>query len=285
MMKVSYDNGSGELHELFCGKIRCTGIKGLSATIKLSTADNTFADGSEYIGKRSEERNIVLDLAYYDYTYEDARDIIYDIFKTAGEGILILEECERAPRKISCHISGIEMPRDTCTCQISMVCCDPFFESMEGEFFEFGEVETGDFEFPLELPADESFEFSSIECRQGIDIINKSNTAIGCVITLSCKRADKTNVVITNRTTGESFKMISEYTFAENERIIIDSRRGHKDVQKAMPTGNISILGYMDWQSDFITLRPGTNRLFISADGGISGINAKIEYADICEWL
>ena len=285
-MKVSYDNGSGELRELFYGKIRCTGIKGLSTTIKLTTADNTFSDGSEYISKRLEERNIVLNLAYYDYTYEDARDIIYDIFKTDGEGVLILEERERDPRKINCRVSGIEMPRDTCACQISMVCCNPFFESMEGELFEFGEVEIGDFEFPLEFPADESFEFSSVDYRQGIDIINRSNTTIGCIITLSCKIEDKTNVVITNRTTGESFKMVSGYTLAAGDKIVIDSRHGHKDVMKALLTGDmISIINYMDWQSDFITLRPGTNRLFISADGGISGINAKIEYADIREWL
>lgn len=160
------------------------------------------------------------------------------------------------------------------TLQISIVCPEPAFQSLEIVQSDLSKEQSG-FEFPFSIPST-GIEFSSLFDDYVAVLVNTGDVDSGIIIEISSSYMTVANPVIYNSETGEYIKIND--TVSRGEQIIINTTKGKKSIIKRWASGTEkSIMSSLDINgSTWLQAKRGVNHFTYSADYNSEMLNVYI---------
>ncbi len=257
-----------------------TGIGPGKADIN-TTAMATY-DGSVFNSARLTERNIVFHLRFmFSPAIEDVRHKSYKYFPIKRPIRLIFETDTRTAT-IDGYVESnnpVIFNKQEST-QISIICPDPYFYSIEDSILNFYGV-TPLFEFPFSNESlDENLiEFGEIVTfTQGL-IFYSGDADVGLLMTIYAT-GPATNIAIHSTLSREVMTIDTSKIpggLQASDQITINTNRGHKFITLLRAGVESNILNALDRNSDWITLKQGDNVIAYTADTGLSNLQFKVE--------
>lgn len=255
-----------------------TGLNPPKAQINTSTIAGL--DGSKFNSSKLENRNIVITIKI-NGDIEANRINLYKYFATK-QWCKFYYENEHRNVYIDCYVENFECDlfvKDEIA-QISLICPNPYFKDMETiiddiskalaafEFpFAYGSKGATNPSVPKDTSTDSAVEFSTIDISRITNVYNDSESETGLIIKIDVfGTISKLN--IKNTQTGESF--ILNYSFLENDRIIIDTNKGQKSVVLTRNGVTSNLFSAVRKGSTFFQLTIGDNFFGYTADNGSS---------------
>lgn len=256
-----------------------TGIGPGSADI--ITTDNATMDGAVYNSSRLSYRNIVITLKLLGtdangQSIEATRHNVYKYFPIKKPLWLIFESDKR-----NAMIQGYvesnepEIFSDWETTQISIICPDPYFESLNGTITNFSGIEPT-FQFPTSLNEEPTFELGRLYMEGDIDIYYTGEVETGVNINMTFR--DHVNpITIYNVLTNEKIvldttKIESRYgALQQGDKIVISTSRGYKKATLSRDNTTYNIINCLDKDLDWFQLHKGDNIFSYSVEGGADG--------------
>lgn len=256
MLRVKIENKYGEQLDLtgnpFYDVTSVTGLTPPSATINTSAI--ATADGTMFNSSRVNERNIVLTIVPR-MNIESSRINIYKYIKSKQRVRLYFANGVRDVW-IDGYVENVEgdLYANPQKLQVSIICPDPFFKSIEDSRKSFSVV-VNEFEFPFETN-EEGIEISSLSSYTEINIFNASDDEVGIVLSLYANGQVVTPTIY-NQTTNEHFTI--EYTMTAGDMITVNTRRGEKSIRLIRDGVASNIINKVAAGSNWFALRTGGN--------------------------
>lgn len=266
MFEAKIENSSGNVLTL-TGKepvyqvINITGLNPPNAQINTTTI--VGLDGAVFNSSKLLTRNLVLTVKI-NGNVEQNRLMLYNYFRTK-------EQCKfyysnnTLDVSIEGYVESVECDLFTNNeiAQISILCPYPYFRSLSEVIKDFSNV-LKMFVFPFSINIDEPIVISSIEDETGVVIYNSSESETGVVIYLDF-HSWASSIEIKNTKTGDDFEI--NYSFLENDTVIINTNKGKKSIT-LLRNGVISnIFSALKAGSVFFQLLPGVNTFQYIVDG------------------
>lgn len=157
---------------------------------------------------------------------------------------------------------------------INLICPNPFWQDITESKTDIS-TETGNLEFPLEIPA-EGLELSIRTISFITNIYNPGDVETPIKVKL---RATGTviNPIIENLDTGEFIRI--KRTLLEGEALEINTDFGNKRVEIIKPDGSReNVFHYIDYKSTFFQLAGGDNTIKYDAELGENNLDVSIYY-------
>lgn len=246
----------------------------------INTTRNANADGSVFNSSYVNNRQVIITLAI-NAPAEVNRISLYKYFKNKYPVRLYYKNNTR-----DVYIDGycknmqIEFFNKKQIAQITIICPNPFFNSVDSEVIEFSSVESA-FEFPFSIEDPPgAIEFSTIEATQEKDLINGGDVETGFSIYLNA-RGQVTNPTIYNSETNEYIKL--NITMAEGDVIFINTMKKQKTIQLTSNGTTTNIIGNLVNGSTWFTLTPGDNLFVVTAEGTPENLDAYVITTDLFE--
>lgn len=256
-----------------------TGLGPVNANIV--TTDYAISDGAVYNSSRLSYRNIVITMKLLgsdsDPLIEATRLNVYKYFPIKKPLWLIFTTDKREVM-IQGYVESNEPEifSDWETTSISIICPDPYFQSLDSTVTGFTTV-TPSFEFPFPYSGD-TFEFADVQFTDEKDIYYLGEVESGLDIELRFKGAiDTSYIKIRNKTTSEEFiintsKLQTKYGSLDNGDVInISTYTGNKKITLFKDNTTRSIANCIDKDSSWIKLLPGDNVITYLVEDGVSG--------------
>jgi hypothetical protein len=248
------------------------GLSGLTNEIRSSKGVNQ--DGITVIGASLSARNITMTgsimrnvdanrqrlLSAFNPKYDGT--FYYDNTAT-GLSVSISGLVEQAPTISVTEVEGVE------DFYISILCPDPFFKGEE-QSIELATWEP-EFHFPLNLPPT-GFNYASRSTSLTKTISNPGQVEGGVTVMMTFT-GSVTDPLIINSTTGDEFKAVG--TFGPTDQIVVTSGYNNNRVR----LNGENALQIMDFDSAFLTMRPGDNNFIYNAAAGVDALNITIVYS------
>ena len=280
-----------ELSNLFITEIEGIGPE----KADINTNDNATGDGSTLSSTRLNEKNIVFTFRYYINgknsegvipTIEDVRQKTYKYFPIKKKLTLSFETDNRYV-SISGYVESNEPDLFTekgAGCEISIICLDPYFYSVEKQVTVFSGVEPN-FEFPFENDSltENVMEFGIIENETARYIAYDGDADIGITITIHAI-GEASGIKIYNTETRD--KLIIDDTkllaligtpIKARDDIIIVTTKGNKSIQFLREGVYTNIFNALDRDSDWFTLSKGDNIFAYTAEVGEANLQFRID--------
>lgn len=162
-----------------------------------------------------------------------------------------------------------------CKFRISGICPDPFFSLVDDINQKFA-MYIGQFHFPLTMAEEIPVLFGTRLESQTAVIQNYGDTDVGMVFTFIANGGKVVNPSLTNITTGQGFKM--EVEMQRGEMITVDTRIGSKNVKGGSPGAMTNFFKYKTFESQWLYLKKGLNKITFTADEGVSNLSVIIQY-------
>lgn len=247
-----------------------TEITGLGpGSADIITTDNATMDGAVYNSSRLSYRNIVITLKLLGtesngQSIEATRHKVYKYFPIKKPVWLIFESDKR-----SAMIQGYvesnepEIFSNWETTQISIICPNPYFESLTGSITNFSSVEPT-FQFSTDLNEEPSFELGRQYLGEDMDIFYEGEVETGLTITMNFK-GHVEPITIYNTVTNEKIvidtnKIESIYGNLQlGDRIVITTSRGSKKAIFTRENDSYNIINCLDKNVAWFQLRKGDN--------------------------
>jgi hypothetical protein len=281
---LELDLRNPEKSGLFVKSIKGLGpSKGIINTTEVSTND-----GSIYNSARTTQRNIVLQLGFlWNTLVEDSRHLTYKYFPVKKKLTLIFDTDRR-----QCMITGYVESNEpdifskNSGCQISVICPDPLFYSLDGDSSNttvFNGIEpVFEFVFENEGIAD-AIEFGDIQTKTENVITYDGDNEVGIRITIFAL-GPATNITIYNSITREMMKIdtskieaITGKGLVARDEITICTVKGNKGVTLLRDGKETNILNCLGKNVDWFQLTKGDNVFAYSAETGASNLQFRIE--------
>lgn len=268
-------------------------ITGLGPTkANINTTEISGADGALYNTARITSRNIVLLLQLLeDPTVEDTRQKSYKYFPVKKLLRLRIETDNRI-----CDIFGYVESNEPnifsnqVTTQISIICPDPYFYSIEKVVTIFSSIEPL-FEFPFsnESLTENLMNLGNIITYQERNVYYEGDSETGMVIYIHAF-GEVTDLIIYNLYTSESMMIdttkletLTGNVIIAGDDIIISTIRGQKSIRLLRNGVYINILNCLDKDTDWFQLSKGDNVFAFVATTGSSKLQFKVESQTIYE--
>lgn len=173
------------------------------------------------------------------------------------------------------YVESVECPLFTNNevMQISIMCPFPYFKSVQESLFDISDA-YGAFTFPFTIS--EPIPFSIYAANRQTDVINRSESETGAIITITALDSFG-KVKISNATTGDTFTLT--YSFLKDDKIIINTYKGQKSVYLHRGGARINLFMFIASGSTFFELRIGKNQFSYQIDDGDSDDAAEITIA------
>ena len=258
------------------------GIEGLGpCKADINSTEVATNDGSLFNSARVNSRNIVIKLGFlYNPTIEDTRQLSYKYFPIKKRICLIFETDSR-----SCFIYGYVESNEPDIfsanegTQISVVCPDPYFYSLEEGSIVFSGVESDfEFEFCNDSLTDDTIEMGEIKNYTSQTIEYSGDTENGIQITVHAL-GDVTNITIYNTDTREVMAISTDKIQAMTgsgisigDDIIISTVKGNKYIMLLRGGTYINILNCLDKNADWFQLAKGSNTFAYTAQTGVQNL-------------
>lgn len=267
MYELKVKNGSGEVlnfstsNEYLVYKIN--GLAPPKATINSSV--NATEDGTSINSSRLENRNIVIYLAINGdveknrialYRYFTPKNMVTLYFKNGTrdvyiEGIVELIECDLfTNRQVA---------------QISIICPNPFFRSVENYTTTFSDVESW-FQFPFSISG-AGMPLSGINTNIRKSIVYEGDVTSGIIIELFAT-GTVVNPIVYN--VLDKTQMALNFTMHESDKIVINTNFNQKSITLIRNGVSSNALGYLVPDSKWFMLNAGDNVFTYDADAGNS---------------
>ena len=248
-----------------------TEILGLTPpNVSLATSVIHGKDGESLTYSRIEKRNIVISIRLRG-NIEESRQKLYRIFPQKSECVLYFKSRNRDV-KISAYVESVECNifSEKERVQISLICPDPYFQSVNGTTEVFTESTAG-FEFPFSISS-AGIEFSRITSKSQVTVI-AGDTATGGIIEIFAE-GTAVNPTVTNHTNGQYFGLNVE--LETGDRLVIDTNTGNKTAILYRNGTETNLLSNRTAGSQWIVFEAGENTISYSADSGYSNLRVAV---------
>ena len=259
----------------------------------LQTSNTLTTDGVIFNGARKDEREIVINLAYYPESgksIEDLRHGTYKYFPEKEEVTLVFHADTR-----SVSTTGIVESNDVSIfsekegSSIVIKCPDPWFriDNESNRVTSFSNVEPV-FEFPFNWANNPVGEpkplwFGAIKNMHSKNIVYDGESEVGVIIRMSFD-APVRNIRIYNEEAGQEIdvftdkvKLIIADGIKPGDELVICTIPKRKSVEIIRDGISYNILNAINRDVRFITLHKGANTIVYSADSGVDNIRMSIE--------
>lgn len=292
---ITVTNYLGDSIKLELGKPEQSGflIKSVSglgpSKANINTTEVSTNDGSFFNSARLNQRNIVFEFIFVESinreSIEDIRQKSYKYFPIKKNVDLLIETDNRIVKTtgyVESNEPNIFSSQEGT--QISIICPDPYFYSIEKTVTIFSGIEPL-FEFPFENNSltDNLLEFSGIIVNQEKTVFYKGDSEVGIVIYIHAI-GEATNLTIYNALTREVLKIDTDRLEAltgsiikAGDDIIISTIKGQKFIRLIRDGEYINILNCLGRNSDWFRLVKGDNVFAFTAETGITNIQFRIE--------
>lgn len=259
----------------------------------LQTSNTVTTDGVIFNGARKDEREIVINLAYYPESgknIEDLRHGTYKYFPEKEEVTLVFHADTR-----SVSTTGIVESNDVSIfsekegSSIVIKCPDPWFriDNELNRVTSFSNVEPV-FEFPFNWANNPVGEpkplwFGAIKNMHSKNIVYDGESEVGVIIRMSFD-APVRNIRIYNEEAGQEIdvftdkvKLIIADGIKPGDELVICTIPKRKSVEIIRDGISYNILNAINRDVRFITLHKGANTIVYSAESGVDNIRMSIE--------
>lgn len=251
-------------------------ISGLTpGAVDLKMTDYATLPGSILSGSRKPTRNVVIDMiVLWSTTVEQCRHKVERLFKL-GEMVrldFVTEERE-------CFVNGVVESNDPdifngdgldgVPCQISIVCPDPrIFDIHDTVLVTYSALQNG-FTFPANITSETPI--GILESENKFNITYDGTEDEGVIFTFVFK-ANVGSFKIRN-VTDDSYMLITPYEpFISGDILTINTKIGEKSIIMKRNGLDYNYMSYYHaYESEFVSLRTGTNSFIIESDGVASG--------------
>lgn len=158
--------------------------------------------------------------------------------------------------------------------QISIICAYPYFSAIDAIVQDSSGV-TPLFTFPFFIDEDDPVVISELDTSGGIRVYNRSDTAIGCEITVTFSDSASA-FVLTNTVTSQSMSI--SYSFQNEDVLKIVTKASQKSIRLLRSGAYINLLPYMAVGSTFFQLESGNNFFAYSVDRVADSPKAEIKF-------
>lgn len=278
MLEIIIENKYREqlnLSEMNGYNVTVTGLTPPDATINTSVI--VTKDGSSFNSSRLNERNIVLQIVP-NHDIEHKRINLYKYIKSKQYIKLYLKNSSRDVW-IEGYVEKVEgdLYTQKQVIQVSIICPDPYFKSIETLEYEFSTVESM-FSFPFSI--EEPVPISSVSTFTEKNIENISDEETGIVIELYANGLSL-EPTIYNMTTNESFTI--QHEFEPGDIVRINTRRGEKSLILIRDGEEINIINKIVRGSKWFNLIVGDNIFSYTSIYGTENLQVKISLQPIYE--
>ena len=275
--KLEYKAADGKTLNLFEDEFfDLTAADGLTEIeTSIATVITPTMDGDRINNVQANPRGIVLDLRIKNYIdVEIAKRHILNVIKPKQTGTLIYTQGtgkEEIVKTIDGVIESIEMPRfkNGVTMQISLYCAAGFWQDMNEIILQIAR-NLPFHHFEVYFPVGSPIPLGVIDQNMTQDYYNDGDTDAGMIITIIAT-GDVTNPTI-YRSASEYIGIID--TLTTNDKVVIDTNRGHKTIIK----NGVSIFSKIKPGSTFIQMQTGDNEFTIDADTGDANVYFSIGF-------
>lgn len=259
----------------------------------LQTSNTVTTDGVIFNGARKDEREIIINLAYYPESgknIEDLRHGTYKYFPEKEEVTLVFHADTRSVRTTGIVESNdISMFSEKESSSIVIKCPDPWFriDNELNRVTSFSNVEPV-FEFPFNWTNNPVGEpkplwFGSIKNMHSKNIMYDGESEVGVIIRMSFD-APVRNIRIYNEDAGQEIdvftdkiKLIIADGIKPGDELVICTIPKRKSVEVIRDGISYNILNAINRDVRFITLHKGANTIVYSAESGVDNIRMSIE--------
>lgn len=236
----------------------------------ISTSSYAGMDGSYLNNAFIEKRNVVIPFEMRGFGIEKRRHELYKVVKPSR-----YIKIYYSTANISVYAEGIV---ETCEIenfeqltkgQISIICPDIYWYSTETQIAEYSQI-IGAFHFVF--PDDDTpFPLGKYNSKNMMTIFNDGDE-VGFMAEISGGPA--TNPTIYNADTDEYMQIQGE--IQDGDIIRIFTKTGSKTVTLEREGVIMNIINRMVSGSTWLTLRPGENKFYLRASGGVSNLKVKL---------
>lgn len=259
----------------------------------LQTSNTVTTDGVIFNGARKDEREIVINLAYYPESgksIEELRHGTYKYFPEKEEVTLVFHADTRSVRTTGIVESNdISIFSEKEASSITIKCPDPWFRINDelNRVTSFSNVEPV-FEFPFNWTNNPVSEpkplwFGAIQNMHSKNIMYDGESEVGVIIRMSFD-APVYNIRIYNEDAGQEIdvftdkvKLIIADGIKQGDELVICTIPKRKSVEIIRDGISYNILNAINRDVRFITLHKGANTIVYSADSGVENIHMSIE--------
>lgn len=256
-----------------------TGLGPVNANIV--TTDYAISDGAVYNSSRLSYRNIVIKMKLLgtdsDPKIETTRNTVYKYFPIK-KPLWLIFTTDKKEVMIQGYVESDEPEifSDWETTSISIICPDPYFQSLESTITGFTDVSPS-FEFPFPQSGDD-FEFADIQFIDEKNLYYVGEVETGLDIELRFKGGINSSYIkIRNTTTMDEFiintdKLETKYGSLDSGDVInISTYTGNKRITLTKDNVTRNIANCIDKDSSWIKLLPGDNVMTYLVEDGVSG--------------
>lgn len=241
--------------------LKITGLNPPKAQI--NTTKMATLDGKKFNSSTLNERNIVITVKL-NGDVEKNRIRLYSFFrpkewckfyyKNSSRDVFI----EAYTENVECDLFT-----DNETMQISLLCPEPYFKDVQEIIDDISKI-LSKFEFPFSIDED-GIELSTLDTSKITNIHNISEMDTGVTINIDIySHIEK--LLIKNTSTGETLTL--NYQFQSNDKVIINTNKGHKSIKLIRNAETINIFSAIEKGSTFFRLNIGDNFFSYLADDG-----------------
>jgi hypothetical protein len=259
----------------------------------LQTSNTVTTDGVIFNGARKDEREIIINLAYYPESgksIEELRHGTYKYFPEKEEVTLVFHADTRSVRTTGIVESNdISIFSEKEASSITIKCPDPWFRIDDelNRVTSFSNVEPV-FEFPFNWTNNPVSEpkplwFGAIQNMHSKNIMYDGESEVGVIIRMSFD-APVYNIRIYNEDAGQEIdvftdkvKLIIADGIKQGDELVICTIPKRKSVEIIRDGISYNILNAINRDVRFITLHKGANTIVYSADSGVENIHMSIE--------
>lgn len=255
-----------------------TGLGPPGANINMT--ELSTVDGSVFNSARVPKRNIVIQFAILDHdTIEEARHMIYRYFPIKKPVTVTIKTDTREVYTIGyVEMNEPEIFSNFETAQVSLVCADPYFYSVENTVTYLNAI-AGGFEFPFTNPVNtNSLKFGELSSGDPTDIYYEGETPVGVEIEIHFSGAVR-SIRLYNITSDQEILIdtdrvaaISGNSIQDGDIIKINTIAGHKSVILNRGGNIFNILSCLSRDTRWIQLEHGDNIFVYSAQAGVNNM-------------
>lgn len=260
------------------------GLGPVNATI--NSTELASSDGAIFNSSRIGIRNLVITFVLMPFpTVEASRLLSYRMFPIKKKVKLLIETDNRLCETYGYIESNAPIIFSSMvTCQISIVCPDPYFYSEETSRTIFSSIiPTTEFQLWNDSTTLSLLEFGQVNNLTSGVVYYEGDADVGIIINLMASGV-ATAVTIFNTTTDESLEIdstrLAQLTgsgIIAGDEIIISTVKGDKYVALIRGGIEINILNSLTRESDWIHLVRGDNVIGYSAATGVENIQLRVE--------
>lgn len=279
MISITLENSHGKQICLTNdeNRFQINNVSGLNPPMASISSVENIGDGEEFTHSRISKRNIVISF-YINGDSEKNRLTLYQIAQTK-EYIKVYIRTDTKSVWADGRIESIETDnfQMKTTCQISIVCFDPYFKSAHEFLNEISKVENNLY-FPFFTV--EPIPFSTYRDVSVLNLINEGNARGGMTIEIKAN-GDVINPILYNRKTREYIGVGTEenpFAMIEGDEIVITTGQNNKKIKFIRNAVETNIFNRLIKGSTFLQLESGTNAFTYDTKEGNENLNITIKH-------